>query len=98
MGSAKDRRAARILTALLLVASLSAPAAAAPAAAAPAAAAAVADSGEYRAVPAFEGASVTALCRSGTRVYAALLKGGLWKSDDEGETWQRTPGDPTGGL
>lgn len=58
----------------------------------------LAHAGDYRSVAAFDGGQVTAMCRSGGKVFAAVLKGGIFYSEDEGATWKKTAGDPTAGL
>src|SRR4051812_15039182 len=58
----------------------------------------LARAGDYRSVNAFDGGQVTGMCRSGSTFFAAVSKGGVFCSVDEGTTWKKTAGDPTSGL
>ncbi len=53
--------------------------------------------GDYRAISAFDGGHITAMSRSGDRVFAALLNGGVFYSNDEGGSWKKPSQDPTMG-
>ncbi len=54
--------------------------------------------GDYRQISAFEGGKVSGLARSGGKIFSIVHKAGLFVSEDEGESWNPVPNDPTGGI